>query len=249
MTLIVIPTVARTFPASIRTRRPGLQLARISLALIAMTTGFTAIIHMPLADATAIGFAKSFFVTIFAIVILGEVVRFRRWSATIIGFLGVMLMLQPGTAGFSIYGIYAVVGAAAAGCVMVIIRLLTRTEAAMTILTYQAVGVGLVMAIPAYIYWQAPTQLEWLLIVAIGITAYFSQKCNIYAYKWGEASLLASLDYVRLLYATVLGFLVFGDLPGLYTWVGAVIIVAASIYTVHREAQIRKEKMRSVKTP
>jgi len=99
------------------------------------------------------------------------------------------------------------------------------------------------MAIPAWIYWQAPTPLEWLLIVAIGISGYFSQTCNIYAYKWGEASLLASLDYVRLLYATVLGFVVFGDLPGLYTWIGAAIIVAASIYTVHREAQLRRQKM------
>jgi drug/metabolite transporter (DMT)-like permease len=240
MTLMVMPTLIRGFPGSIRSTRPGLQVARIGLALIAMTTGFTAIIHMPLADATAIGFAKSFFVTLFAILILHETVRIRRWSATIIGFLGVLLMLQPGTAGFSIYGLYAVIAAAAAGCVMVIIRLLSRNDAAVTILTYQAVGVGIAMALPAIIYWQPPTAFEWILIVAIGIVSYFAQKCNIYAYKWGEASLLASLDYVRLIYATLLGFLVFGDLPGVYTWVGAAIIVAASIYIVHREAQLRK---------
>ena len=240
MTLIIAPTLLRNFRSSIKTKRLDLQLLRIFFALIAMMTGFSAIIHLPLADATALAFAKSFFVTIFAILFLGEIVGIRRWSATIIGFFGVIVMLRPGTEGFSIYGIYAIVGAAAAGVVMVIIRLLSRSEAPVTILTYQAVGVGLAMAIPAFIYWLPPTPFEWLLIALIGIISYFAQKCNIYAYKWGEASLLASLDYVRLIYTTLLGYLVFDNLPGVYTWIGATIIVSASIYTVHRESKLRK---------
>lgn len=240
MTLIVAPTLARNFPGSIKTTRLHLHLIRISFALIAMLAGFTAIIHLPLADATAIGFAKSFFVTVFAIWILHEIVGIRRWSATIVGFIGVLLMLQPGSQGFSIYGLYAVIAAAAAGVVMVIIRLMVRTEAPATILTYQAVGVGLVMMVPAIIYWQNPSLSDWIIIIAIGAISYFSQTCNIYAFKWGEASLLASLDYARLLYATALGFFIFGELPGLNTWIGAAIIVAAAIYTVHREAKRRK---------
>lgn len=242
MTLMVAPILARNFPATIRTKRLGLQCARIGLALIAMTAGFTAVIHLPLADATAISFAKSFFVTIFAILILKEIVGIRRWSAIIIGFCGVLFMLQPGTAGFSLYGLLAIIAAAAAGMVMIIIRLLSRVESAVTILTYQAVGVGLVMAVPAFIYWQPPTATEWILLAVIGVVSYYSQKCNIYAYKWGEASLLASLDYVRLLYATILGFLIFGDLPGMHTVIGAAIIIAASIYTIHREAKLKRRR-------
>ena len=241
MALMVAPILARNFPASIRTKRPGLQCARVGFALIAMTAGFTAVINLPLADATAIGFAKSFFVTIFAILILKEVVGIRRWSAIIIGFCGVLFMLQPGTAGFSIYGILSVVASASAGMVMILIRVLSRSESPVTILTYQAVGVGLVMAIPAYLYWQTPTFPEWLLIAGIAIISYYAQKCNIFAYTWGEASLLASLDYVRLIYATILGFLIFDDLPGIHTWVGAGIIVAASIYTIHRESKRKRE--------
>ena len=149
-------------------------------------------------------------------------------------------MLKPGTAGFDIYGLFAIIGAAAAGCVMVIIRLLSRTDPGHTILAYQAIGVGLVMSVPAFIYWVPPTPFEWLLLVVIAVVSYYAQRANILAYKWGEASLLASLDYIRLLYTTLLGWLLFDNLPDSSTWIGAGIIVLASIYTVHREARRRQ---------
>ncbi len=245
MTLIMLPKISKSFPQSIKSTRPGLHLLRISIALVAMLSGFTAVINMPLADATAIGFAKSFFVTIFAIIILRETVGPRRWIATILGFSGVIIMLQPGGDSFSIYGIYAAVGAVAAGLVMVIIRLLSRTEAPATILIYQAVGVGLVLAIPAYLFWQSPTVNEWLLMLLIGITGYWSQMANIYAYKFGEASLLAPLEYTRLIYATTLGIVVFSTYPATETIIGSVIVVIASAYTIHREATLKRIAQRN----
>ena len=99
----MVPTILRGFPGALRSNRPGLQILRMSFALVAMLGGFTAVIHLPLADATAIFFAKSFFVTIFAMMVLGESVGPYRWSAVAIGFVGVLIMLQPGTAEFSIY--------------------------------------------------------------------------------------------------------------------------------------------------
>ncbi len=240
MMLIMAPRLSRDFPASIKSNRPVLHLTRIGAALIAMLGGFTALIHMPMADATAIGFAKSFFVTIFAILILRETVGIRRWLATLVGFIGVIVMLQPGGTGFTIYGIYAAIGAVAAGLVMVILRLLSRTESPSTILTYQAAGVALVLATPAVIYWQPPTTIEWLLLLGIGLTGYWSQMANIHAYKNGEASLLAPLEYTRLIYATILGILVFGNFPTSATIVGATIVVAASGYTIHRETTLKR---------
>ncbi len=236
------PTLAKTFPDSVKTQRPFLQLTRIAVALVAMLAGFTALINMPIADATAIGFAKSFFVTIFAIFILKETVGIRRWAATLVGFCGVLVMLQPGTNGFNIYGIYAAVAAIAAGLVMVILRLLSRTEKPSTILIYQAVGVGLILMFPGVYYWQAPSTTEWLILIAVGVTGYWSQMSNIMAYKLGEASLLAPLEYTRLIYATIIGIVVFGDYPGKSTIVGAVIVVAASAYTLHRESKVRKTR-------
>ncbi len=247
MTLIMVPRFYQDFPQSLHTRRPGLQLLRISVALIAMLAGFTAVINMPLADATAIGFAKSFFVTIFAILILRESVGPRRWMATILGFCGVLVMLQPGGDSFSIYGVYAAIAAVAAGLVMVIIRLLSRTEAPATILVYQAVGVGVVLAIPAYIYWQPPTTTEWILMILTGIAGYWSQMANIYAYKFGEASLLAPVEYTRLIYATIIGVIVFGNFPAPATIAGAIIVVIASAYTIHRDAVSKRNAQRSLR--
>jgi len=202
---------------------------------VAMLFGFTAIIHMPLADATAIFFAKSFFVTVFAVLFLAETVGVYRWSAVLIGFVGVMIMLQPGTDNFSIYGLASLAGAAGAAAVMILLRLLSRSDSTDTIMTYGALGVGLVMIIPGIYFWQQATASEWLLLTAVAVVSYFGQKCNIFAYKHGEASLLASLDYVRLLWATLFGFLIFDQLPGMSTWVGAVIVVAAAIFTIYRE--------------
>ena len=191
MTLIVAPTIFTNFPGSLKTNHLGLQFLRIILALVAMGFGFTAVVHMPLADATAIGFAKSFFVTIFAIFFLNEVIGVRRWAAVIIGFIGVLVVLRPGFDGFTIYGVYALIGAAGAGTVMIVIRILTRTESPTTILTYQALGVGLAVAIPGIWFWQAPSMLEWALLIGMGIISYIAQMLNIMAYKHGHIRLPA----------------------------------------------------------
>ncbi|MEM7462422.1 MAG: DMT family transporter [Pseudomonadota bacterium] len=245
MTAIVAPAVLMGFPGVLATTRPGLQLLRVGLALVAMLCGFTAIINMPLADATAIGFAKSFFVTIFAVIILSEVVGIRRWAAVAVGFCGVFIMLEPGTDGVTYYGILALISAAAAGFVMVLIRLLSRTERPVTILAWQAFGVGLAMIVPGIYFWQWPTMTEWILLIAMGGVSYLAQMANINAYKFGEASVLASLDYVRLLYATLFGWMLFGSLPGWNTWLGAGVIVAASLYTIWRESQRKQSLTRS----
>ncbi len=245
MTLIVAPAILSGFPGALKTNQPGLQFIRIVFALGAMLLGFTAVIELPLADATALNFAKAFFVTIFAVIFLKETVGVRRWGAVAVGFIGVLIMLKPGTEAFSIYGIMAVISAACAGIVMVIIRLMSRTDSPTTILSWQAIGVGIAIAVPGIYFWQAPTLAQWALLIAMGAISYVAQMANIYAYKFGEASVLASLDYVRLLYATVMGYLVFETFPGISTWIGAAIIVAASIYTVWRESKKKQELVRS----
>lgn len=242
MLVMLLPTLLANFPGAFKTQRPELQFLRIALALVAMLCGFSAVIHLPLADATALGFAKSFFVTIFAVLILKETVGVHRWTAVAIGFLGVLVMVRSGSDGFDAYALMAIVGAAAAGAVMVVIRLLSRSDATRTILLYQAAGVGIVMAIPAILTWQSPTPAEWALLIVIGFVSYFAQKLNVIAYTWGEASMLASLDYVRLLYATAVGWFWFETFPGVYTWCGAGIIVLASVYTIWRE-RIRNQRL------
>lgn len=243
MVIMVLPAILRHFPGSLRSSCPGLQILRMCFAVIAMLGGFTAVIHLPMADATAIFFAKSFFTTIFAVLFLGEIVGIYRWGAVAVGFLGVIIMLQPGTTEFSIYSLSCLAGAAGAAAVMIVLRILSHKDSADTIMTWSALGIGLVMAIPSFYYWQAPSTGEWGLLAALSVVSYFAQRCNIFAYKHGEASMLASLDYVRLLWATLFGFLVFGDFPGLPTWLGAAIVIAAAIFTIYRESRYSQKRI------
>mgnify|MGYP001820041919 FL=1 len=175
MTVMVLPVILRHFPGSLRSHRPGLQITRIVFAIVAMIGGFTAIIHMPLADATAIFFAKSFFVTIFAMLFLGEKVGVYRWSAVVVGFVGVLIMLQPGTTNFSIYGLASLAGAAGAGAVMESLRQLSRNDSADTILAWSAIGVGLVMTLPGIYFWQWPKVEGWAVLCGLAVTSSFGQ--------------------------------------------------------------------------
>lgn len=248
MTLMVAPAILKNFPGSLRSERPGLQLLRVFFALVAMLFGFTAVIHMPLADATAIFFAKSFFVTIFAVFFLAETVGIFRWSAVLVGFVGVMIMLQPGTENFSLYGLASLTGAAGAAAVMILLRILSRSDSPQTIMTYGALGVGVIMVVPGIYFWRQPTDWEWLLLVAVAVVSYYGQKLNIFAYKHGEASLLASLDYVRLLWATLFGYLIFDQFPNGLTWFGASIVIGAAIFMIYRETRRKREHHSAVES-
>jgi len=241
MGAIIAPTILRGLPGSLATKFPHLHAVRVICAAVAMLAGFTAVVHLPLADATAIAFSKTFFITVFAILFLGETVGRHRWSATLIGFLGVVVILRPGTAGIDLYAGLAVVSAAGAAVVMTVIRKLSQQERPVTILTYQVVFVGLIMLPIALYAWVPPTLSELGILVVVGIVSWAGQMCNIRAFRAGEASAIAALDYVRLLYATLIGFLVFGDLPELATYAGAALIIAGSLYTMWRETVLGRE--------
>lgn len=250
MTILVAPVIARGLPGSLTTRRPGLQALRIVAATTAMTLGFSAFIHLPLSEATAIGFSKTMFITILAIIFLKETVGIRRWVAVIVGFIGVLIMITPENGwlsftGFNIWSLAALTGAAAAGLVMVIIRKLTQIDQPITILSYQAIFVGLLMVGPTIYHWITPTLEEWLWLILLGFVSVIAQTANIRAYKSGEATAISSIDYTRLVYASILGWLIFAEIPQIATLVGAGIIISASLYTLNREGRQGKELARS----
>lgn len=242
MLLLALPVILRNYPASLITALPGLQALRVSVAFLAMLLGFTAIIHLPLAEATTLNFAKTFFVGILAIIFLGEVVGVRRWGAICMGFVGVVIIAWPheGVA-LNIYSLMAVGSAAAVAVVMTLMRTIAQIDKPVTILSYQAIGVGILMIPPTIYFWKMPSMADLLIIVAIGAVSSIGQLCNIQAFKAGEASAIASLDYVRLIYALIFGFLIFSEWPEPRVFIGAAVVVAAAVYTLHRE-RIRGQK-------
>lgn len=233
--LVALPAIAVAFPASITSSRHRLHLFRVFLSLSAMLAGYTAIVHLPLADYTALTFSRAFFVTVFAIWFLGEVVDGRRWMATIVGFIGVLIMLRPGQDGADIYALLAIFGAACVAGVSVILRMLTRTESPTTILTYQAVAIGVLVAPYAAYVWVELSAMQWLQAVGIGLLGALAQMSSIRAFRAGQAAVVAPIDYTKLIWASAIGFVLFNELPQGHTLLGAAVIVIASLYVLVRE--------------
>ncbi len=240
MVAIASPAIIAGWPGSITSTRPSLQAMRVLFAFCAMTLGFGAFVHLPLAEVTVISFSKSFFMVILAIVILQEVVAWPRWSAVGIGFLGVLIIVwpEPGQT-LDLWHLAALASAICVAVVMVIIRILSREDRPVTILTYQAVGVGILMLPPALYFWQVPTTNEWLLIIAIGIVSAIAQYINILAIRSAEASSLAPFEYTRLVFAAIAGLWFFDEWPEDQVWIGAAVIIAAALFVVHREQRAK----------
>jgi drug/metabolite transporter (DMT)-like permease len=240
MVAISLPAIIGGFPGSLRSKRVDLQLARVGLAFGAMLLGFTAVIHLPLAEATTLGFTKTFFMTILGIFMLGEVVRARRWTALAVGFGGALIILWPsGEGGLNIYGLASIASACMVALVMVLIRKLSQVDKPLTILSFQAIGVGLLMFVPMLWFWQTPTLREAGLLALIGGFAVAGQYINILALKAAETSSLAPLDFVRLVFAGALGWMIFSEWPEDRVFIGAAVIVGAALYTLHRERRVK----------
>lgn len=242
MTITVLPAIARNFPDALRTKSLKLQVVRVIFAMVAMIGSFLAIQHMPLADATALSFAKSLFVTVFAILFLKEVAGFSRWAATIVGFGGVLFIVQPSPDGVDVYALLALAGAAGAAMVSIIIRHLSQFDRSITILSYQAILVGAAMLPLGIYYWVWPSVEQWAMMIAIGVLSVGGQFCNIAGFRAGEASAVAPMDYSRLLFAVLIGIVIFVEWPTWQTLAGSLIIVATSFYTVRSERKAARRQ-------
>ncbi|MEM7653571.1 MAG: DMT family transporter, partial [Pseudomonadota bacterium] len=226
--------------AVFKTDRLGLQLIRAIVGVGAMTSFFYALARAPLADVTAISFAKPLFVVLLAVFFLSEKVRWRRWTATAVGFLGVVIMLRPGQDGFDPVLLVALMGSFLVACAVIFVKKMTKTETTLTMLAYFGIISSLVTLIPALLVWRDPTLTQWGMLLVIGSLGVLSQSFIIRAFRCGEASAVAPFDYTRLIFAAVFGFFLFAEIPDIWTLGGASIIVAATFYIARREASLGK---------
>lgn len=239
MSLVIVLVVGRALPTMLRTRHPGLQIFRGLVTLASMLCGFSALIHIPLAQATSIGFSQVLFVTIAAVLVLKESVDGRRWAATIIGFVGVLIMLNPSTEGLNFWALMAVGGALFGAGITITVRMLGTTERTETILIYQGLVLIVALAWPAWAYWVWPSAEQWLALVLLSLFGTAGQWLITKAYQVGEAAALAPLDFTRLIFASFTGFVFFAEIPALSTFVGSAIVIGATLYTIRRNARSR----------
>jgi drug/metabolite transporter (DMT)-like permease len=248
--LWVLPfLLASTGTRAFRTRRFGGHFVRAAAGYVAMALAFYSIVNMPLADATALGFTRPLFMVVLAVLFLGEIVRWRRWTATAVGFLGVVVMARPGLANIDLALMAAIGGAFFVAVVSVMIKKLAETEHPATIIFYFGVISSILALGPALLVWKTPTLVEFLVLFGIGAAGSLGQYLTILAFRIGEATAVDPFDYVRLIYASLFGFLFFAELPDRYTLLGAAIIVASTWYIAQREARLRREAQSATTPP
>ncbi|HCL48689.1 MAG TPA: EamA/RhaT family transporter [Rhodobiaceae bacterium] len=242
---VILPIFSRTggIRAGMRTQIPLLQITRGVVGSVAMFLGFYAIVALPLAEAQAISFSRNLFLVPLAAFILSEAVGPRRAIAACVGFVGVLIMLRPNM-GAGDAGMLLSLGAAAAlghaflvALATVLVNIASRYDGSVTLMFYTNTVSVTLIAIPTFFVWQTPNMSELMMLVAMGILATASHNCFIRAFALGEASVIAPVDYSRLIFAALAGFVVFSTVPDIYTITGALIIVASSFYILRREAQ------------
>jgi drug/metabolite transporter (DMT)-like permease len=227
-------------PGRFRVRRPGLQVAR-GLGLVASSIAFIFALHyLPLADATAIGFVSPLLTAMLAVPILGEVVGMRRWVAAIIGLVGVIVVVRPGTGAFHPAVILVLLSSLSWAVASVLTRMVAGVDSSATTLLWSAGTGALLLSVALPFDFVLPTPGEFLLLLVLGVVASTGHYLTVLAYRHAAASVLAPFSYSQLIWATALGFLVFGAIPDFFTFVGAGIIVGSGIYSANYERGVRR---------
>ena len=240
---VILPFMVRSGWAGFRTKRPGMHLFRTLMGTLGMVCVFYAFANLPLAETIAIVFSRPLFAVWLAILFLGETVGWRRISAALVGFAGVLVMVRPGSAAFDPASLYALTAAVTAGSIAVIIKKMSATESTSSIILWFSVGSAVITAIPAIIVWMPPTPIQWAYLILIGIVGSTGMVALTKGFSTGETSFVTPFDYSRLLYATALGFFIFGETPDVWSVVGALIIVSSGYYIARRElAQIQARR-------
>lgn len=223
-----------------RTGQWRVYAQRAVLGSIAMLTWFSALALISVGEVTAISFLAPLFATVCAALFLGETVRIRRWAATIIGFLGALVILRPGYVEMSLGSWIAVAAALAMGGSTIFIKRLTGGDDPDKVVFLSSLLQTPLTFIPALLVWQWPEPGLWPWLLAMGPIATIGHVTLTRAFAAAEASFTMTFDFARLPFAVLFGYAVFGETIDLWTWVGAAIIFAASLFIVHREAQLKK---------
>jgi drug/metabolite transporter (DMT)-like permease len=228
-----------------RTERPLAHLWRAAAGLTTMFLAFSVLRYLPLAESTTIGFAAPLFAVILSALVLKEPVGRHRWSAVALGLLGVFVVMRPEGSDLPTVGlILAVAAAFGVGVTTITIRQIGRTEGTQTIvLWFSLLSLAVVGALmPFYAEWHSGH--EWLILIALGSFGGVAQLLLTASLRYAPVPVVVPFDYTQLLWAVLLGWLIFADRPPSTTWLGALIIIASGLYTVWREHRLGRDRPR-----
>ena len=241
--IIMVPAMVPGSPLyAMPTKSLGLQLVRGAALLGSSLLFITGLRYLPIAEASATGFVSPLFVTALSIIFLSERVGLRRWLATAAGLVGVLIILRPGTSAFHLAAVLPLVSALCWATTLIMTRMMSGREHAATVMTYSSIaGVAIISALVPFV-WVAPSWHDILFGILIGVASTAGQWIVVLAFRYADASVLAPFSYTQLVWVSTLGFLIFGEVPDLWTVVGAAFIVASGLYTAHRE-RVRRSQL------
>ncbi|MGH8030930.1 MAG: DMT family transporter [Luteimonas sp.] len=238
--LALTPLLVRAGPAILRTRQLPKYLLRSAVGICSMFASFWAIGHLALSQAISLAYSTPLFVTIAAVIWLGEIVRLRRWVAVIVGFVGVLVIVQPWSHAFSAGSLVALLGAVLGAMVAVQIKQLSAIDPADTIVFYTYAFWVPLSLVPALLVWQWPQGIAWLWLVCTGVLGTMGQVLWTRALKLGDVSVLTPISFIQLPVVALAGWWLFGETLNRWTVIGAGIIFAANAYIAHREAVLAR---------
>ena len=237
--LVVLPWFIRYGLAPLRTSRFGLHAVRAGLNVIAVLSYFYALSLVPLADATALSFTAPIITTVLAIFFFREFVGIRRWIAILVGFTGAFVVLRPGVESVTVGQLLVLTYALFFAIALIVTKILGQTESSVTIITYVSLLMVPISAIPAMLVWQTPSLVQIGVMLIMGILGTSAQLLMTQALKEGETHVVMPFDFTKMIWAVLLGLLVFQEIPGIYTWLGVGMIFSSAFYIGYREHIVR----------
>ncbi|MDO9223157.1 MAG: DMT family transporter [Caulobacter sp.] len=241
--LVLAPLILRDWHGAFHTTRPGILFFRSAVGTLAMIFSFYAFQKLPLAEANALSFTRTLWLVPLAIFVLREKTGPLRIGAALVGFIGVVVMLRPGSVGhgFGLGQLAALASAAMFAMTITGMKVMTRDHSPFTLLVWSAV-LGLAFSIPpAMFVWRWPEPVDLMLLAAMGVFGTITQACYIKGMQIGDAGAMAPIDYSRLVFTTATGFFIFHEIPTLATIIGAMIVVASTLFITFREQQVARQ--------
>jgi len=245
---IVIPWFLRDGWGPLRTNRFGLHLVRGGFNAVAMLTFFQALALTPLADVAALGFTVPIFATVLAILVIGERVGLRRWGAILVGFLGTLIVLRPGVEAVNLGGALVLISSFSWACALTVIKSLSRTDSSVTIVTYMLLMMTPLTGVAALFVWQDPTWTHVAWFAAIAALGTAAQLLITQSLRLAATNVVIPVDFMKLIWAALIGYLAFAEVPGWATWTGGAVIFAATVYIAWRERAAGREAVAAPRT-
>lgn len=233
--LIFMPVILRTGVGLWRTERLGMHVLRAALNVCAMIAFFTALAITPITRVTALGFTAPLFMAVLSVLLLGERMLVFRWIALALGFAGTLVILRPGAIPLDLGSMLVIGSAFVWALTMIVIKKLSTTESSVTTTGHMILWLSLFSVVPAVLAWRHPSLEAWVLLIFIGCAGTLAQLLLAEALKQADSTTVMPYDFLKLVWAALFGYFLFGQSADVFVWLGGILVFAAGTYVVYQE--------------